>query len=134
MSTKTTHHGEYGTDYKVLYLNAAQVPVYEEARDIIEFARGEELTEGEVVRELCRSFFMLSGKQLSPVMMNVVDDHASENNDPVFSLDELEAMDAKRIRRLAANANSQNIGGKSTRVEMYSYFADTSDLPDTDES
>ena len=124
MSTQTTHHGEYGTDYKVLYLNGSQVPIYEEAKDVVKAGLGENVTEGEVVRELARAYLFLKPKTISPGMRQVVDGHASENGDPVFTLEELEAMDAQRIRNLAADANTDAVSGRSTRVEMYSYFTE----------
>lgn len=127
MSTQGSNKGEYGRDYKVLNLSGAQVPIYEEAKDLAERATGEDLTEGEVVRELSRAYLLLSEKKLSPAIEDIVDDHASENGDPSYKLEELEAMDAQRLRKLAAAANSEEIHGKCTRVEYYSYFAERGD-------
>ncbi|WP_246982112.1 hypothetical protein [Halorientalis marina] len=56
-------------------------------------------------------------------LSGMVDERAAENGDPVFSLEELEEMHYQEIRRIAANANTDAIGGKSTKLEIFAYFA-----------
>lgn len=52
----------------------------------------------------------------------IVDETALENNDPVFTQEELDRMSNTMLRRLAANAETNEINGKSLRLEIVSYF------------
>lgn len=53
----------------------------------------------------------------------LVSESASENGDPVYGYSELKEMDIHNLRRMAADANTTEIHGKSTRLEILSYFA-----------
>lgn len=55
--------------------------------------------------------------------LRIVDETAIENGDDVYTLDELDKMDPQLLRRLAANANTDCIHGKSVHLEIRSYFA-----------
>ena len=55
--------------------------------------------------------------------LRIVDETALDNGDEVFTMDQLEQMDAQLLRRLAAHANTDCINGKSVFLEIRSYFA-----------
>jgi len=54
--------------------------------------------------------------------MRLVDDDPDRNGDPVLTTEEVQQWDTKLIRRLAANANTDAISGRSTKLEMQDYF------------
>ena len=120
----TYNRATYGERRLVINLNAEQTPIYLETEQMLKRVLGEEATRGEVVRELCRHFWFVKPRTISPTILELVDDHASNNNDPTFSLGELEMMDAHRLRQYAAQSRTEELNGKSTRLEMYGYFLD----------
>lgn len=62
----------------------------------------------------------------------IVDEVATDNGDPVFTKEEMNRMSNKVVRRLAANANTDVINGKSTRLEITAYFSCQRVLTDYD--
>lgn len=52
----------------------------------------------------------------------IVNETALSNGDPVFTKEELDRMSNTMLRRLAANADTDEINGKSLRLEIVSYF------------
>ena len=55
--------------------------------------------------------------------LRITDQKATETGDPVFTLEEVKRMDTKLLRKLAAEANTDVVHGKSTRLEQISFFA-----------
>jgi len=53
---------------------------------------------------------------------SLVSETAEANGDPVFTKAELEAMSNTMVRRLAANADTDEIHGKSPRFQIHAYF------------
>jgi len=47
---------------------------------------------------------------------------AIDRGDPVFTMQEFEKLDQHLVRRLAANAESDEVNGMSTMPELKSYF------------
>ena len=61
-----------------------------------------------------------------------VDDLDIQFGDLRFTRQQLEAMDSQFLRRLAAAVESDEINGKSTRLEIQSFFGVQSTLADYD--
>lgn len=55
--------------------------------------------------------------------LSIVDETAVDTGDDVYTSEQLENMDPQLLRRLAANANTDCINGKSVHLEIRSYFA-----------
>lgn len=55
--------------------------------------------------------------------LSLVQETAIENGDPCYTLEQLDRFAPKLLRRLAANANTNEINGKSTMYEIKEYFA-----------
>ena len=53
---------------------------------------------------------------------SLVSETAEANGDPVFTAAELNRMSNTMVRRLAANADTDEIHGKSPRFQIESYF------------
>lgn len=58
---------------------------------------------------------------MTPLPM--IDERAAESGDEVYSRSELEEMHYQELRRIAANANTDAIGGRSTKLEIFAYFS-----------
>lgn len=110
-----------------------QIVAYENAKEAVKRELGkDDVTQGDVMLEVARAY---TGLTPTPgLVAELIDDHASENGDPVFGYDELEAMDPTRLRNLAADANTDAICGKSTMHEVYSYHAARPASPDSEAS
>lgn len=57
------------------------------------------------------------------VLEGIIEERAADNDDPVYSIEELEQMHYQERRRIAANASTDAIHGKSTTLEVFAYFA-----------
>ena len=58
----------------------------------------------------------------------LVDEVAADNGDPIFTKAELNSMSNTMVRRLAANAETDLINGKSPRMLIECYFTCQRDL------
>jgi len=47
---------------------------------------------------------------------------ALERGDPIFTIEQFERLEQHFLRRLAANANTDEVNGSSTLPELKSYF------------
>lgn len=65
--------------------------------------------------------------------LSIVDESAIDNGDDVYTSEELSNMDPQLLRRLAANANTNCINGKSVHLEIKSYFGRQRTLPEFDD-
>lgn len=54
--------------------------------------------------------------------LKIVDETAAENNDPIFTTEQVNNFSNHMLRRLAAQANTDEINGKSLRLEHETYF------------
>lgn len=52
----------------------------------------------------------------------IVEEHATDNGDPVFTKEELNNMSYQMLRLLAANANTSVINGKSNQLQIKAYY------------
>lgn len=107
---------------KVLWVNADQAPAYLAAKAAVMREKGPDVTEGQVVEELANAYTGTHG-DCTPTYCRLVDETAAQNGDPVYSRDELAAKDHQELRRMAADANTDEINGKSTRLEITAYFS-----------
>lgn len=108
---------------KVLWVNEQQTPTYLNAKAAVMREKGQDLTEGEVVEELAKAYTGTNGDCDVPYYCALVDETATENGDPVYSRDELEDMDQHELRRMAAKANTNEINGKSDKLQVIAYFS-----------
>jgi len=128
-----------GTEHKVLNLYGEQIDYFEKAKERMETRTGEEFTHGQIIRVVC-ACYLEPGQQVPDILKDLHPEHASDNDDPVFSLAELEAfqeIDPNILRRLAARSDTDTIKGKSySKYELQSYFARgaVSDSGDSDET
>lgn len=124
MSSQLQHSSDSGTDcsHKVLNLYNGQIEAYHKAKAAVMKKNGPELTEGEVVEELATAYIEDNPLELSPIC-GLVDETAVENGDPVFTREEVEEMDSKKLRRLAADSNTDSMNGRNTRLEWIAYFS-----------
>jgi len=53
---------------------------------------------------------------------NLVTDCPMRNGDPVLTTEEVKRMDNKVLRRMAAEANTDSINGRSVALEWQGYF------------
>jgi len=114
-------------DHKVVNLYGAQVHVYENAKEAAKRRLDGDPTEGEIIRELARAYTPGNGGPPPGVLDEIMDEHASDNGDPVYTYGELEAMNHQRLRNIAAEADTDAVGGRSTRLELFSYFVEGAD-------
>lgn len=54
--------------------------------------------------------------------LKIVDELATDNGDMCFTNEQLNNMTKKMLRRLAANADTDAVNGKSTKMEIQVYF------------
>jgi len=54
--------------------------------------------------------------------LGLVEESAADNGDPTFTTEELNQYDIMLLRNLAAEANTDAIHGKSTKLEIKAYF------------
>lgn len=54
--------------------------------------------------------------------LRLVDETAADNGDPCLSTVELDQYTHKLLRRLAAEANTDEVNGKSNQLELRAYF------------
>jgi len=109
-------------DHKVVNLYREQITAYHNAREAVKQEVGDDVSEGEVVKELACAYTGHGGEEVPESIANLIDDHASNHGDPVVSYATLQEMNAKRLRRMAQDADSDNVTGRHTRMEWYSYF------------
>jgi hypothetical protein len=64
--------------------------------------------------------------------MLLVDENPWDNGDPVLTTEEAARMDKKVLRRLAAEANTDAVTGRSVKLEWVSYLARQKTLSDFD--
>ncbi len=62
--------------------------------------------------------------------MPLVNACAIQNGDPVLTTEQAEQYDNKVLRRMAANANTDEISGRSVQLEWVAYFARQKTLGD----
>jgi len=60
----------------------------------------------------------------------LTDETAIDNNDPVLTTEEGERYSNKVLRRMAAEANTECISGRSVQLEWISYFVRQRTLSD----
>ena len=65
--------------------------------------------------------------------LTLVNETADQTGDPIFSSDEWDNFSNKLRRRLAANANSDEVGGKSTSLETREFFVRQKSLSEFEE-
>ena len=58
----------------------------------------------------------------------LIDEVATDNNDPVFTKAQLDKMSNTMVRRLAASADTDVVNGKSPRMIIECYFTCQRDL------
>lgn len=63
-------------------------------------------------------------------LTGLVDDCPIQRGDPVFTTQEVQRMDMNLLRNLAAEANSDAVSGRSTKLELQGYFARQRTLSD----
>ena len=124
----TANPEEYGRDYLLVYLNGQQTPLFLETEAVVKRAIGADATRGEVVRELCRSYLLICDKQLSDGVKQLTPDHASNHDEPTYSIGELENIDMQRLRKMASRSRSDEVSGRSTKLELWSYYAEEGKL------
>lgn len=54
--------------------------------------------------------------------LSLVEERATDTGDMVFTSEQLAGFDSQYLRRLAAQADSDVINGKSTGLEIQAYF------------
>ena len=54
--------------------------------------------------------------------MQLVNSTALDNGDPVLTTEEVDRIDNKVLRRMAAEANTDDISGRSVSLEWRAYF------------
>lgn len=109
-------------DRKVIWVNEQQTPVYLNAKAAVIREKGPDLSEGEVVEELAKAYTGTDGECSLPGYCGLVDETAAQNGDPVYTREELEAMGQHEIRQLAGEADTTEVTGKSTKLEIIAYF------------
>jgi hypothetical protein len=114
MSTEYAH--------KVVNLYGEQTATYENAREAVKQELGQDVTEGEIIQELARAYTGYDGDVVPEPVAGMIDDHASNHDAPVLPYSALKKMSNKRIRRMAAEADTDAISGRDTRMEWYSFF------------
>jgi hypothetical protein len=63
--------------------------------------------------------------------LSIVEEHASENGDPILTTHEVQSYDNRVLRRLAAEANTECVQGRgSTMLELQAYFHGQKTLDD----
>lgn len=67
---------------------------------------------------------------MSKIFPSLVPESASDNGDEVYTKEELKDMDYDELRQMAANVDSDAINGKSTKMEIISYFAGQATMED----
>jgi len=125
MSTESTDNTLQQRDHKVVNLYTGQIEAFQDAKATLEEKIGEDLTEGQAVAVVCAWY--LQDQDLPEVLEDMVDETAAENDDPVFTYGEIEALqriDPDLPRRMAATANTDEVSGRSTKLERYSYFVE----------
>ena len=122
MSTKDLTRS--APEHKALNLYDAQVQVYENAKEAVKNELGDDVTEGEIVRELARAYTGYNQANPPSALSELLDEHASDNGDPTYSYGELKAMNAQRRRNLAAQVDTDVVNGRSTKIEVYAYFTE----------
>ena len=101
-----------------------QQRAYLNARAAVIRDKGPDVTEGEIVEELaCAYTGYDGGSGPGPSICGLVTETAAENGDPVFTVDELKDMTITEIRRLAADADTEAVSGRSTKMEIIAYFS-----------
>lgn len=110
---------------KYVRINGQQKPAYLTARAKVIRENGPDLTEGEIVEALAQAYTGNgeNGSGGVPGICGLVNETAAECGDPVFSREELDAMDQHELRRLASDANSDDINGRSTKLKIIAYFS-----------
>lgn len=128
-----------GTEHKVLNLYDEQIDHFEKAKERMETRTGEEFTHGQIIRVVC-ACYLADGQEVPDILTELHPEHASDNDDPVFPLAELNALhdiDPNILRRLASRTGTDSVKGKSySKYELQSYFARgaKADSDDSDES
>lgn len=110
--------------HKVVNLYGEQISHFRTAKEIAEEKIGESLTEGQAVQLACACY--LEEQTLPALYYDLVDGHASENGDQVFTATEvmqLHQLDNSLLRRLASRSESDDVSGRSTKTELCAYFA-----------
>lgn len=126
MSTESSTKGHEKQDKTIRLYTKDSVEAYHSVKETLQSKIGEKLTDLEVVHFLCL-YYLADDEPIADMVRDIVDDHASENDDPVFSsteLQQLQDMDPNLLRRVASDANTDAINGKSTMLERFSYFAE----------
>lgn len=54
--------------------------------------------------------------------LKLVEETALDNGDPILTTDEIDTYSHTLLRRLAAEANTDAVYGKSNRLELRAYF------------
>ena len=111
-------------EHKVLNLYGAEVYVYENAKEAARRELDGDVTEGEIVRELARAYTGCDDGPPPVALTETLDEHASDNGDPTYTYGELEAMNHQRLRNMAAEADTDAVSGRSTKLELYAYFTE----------
>lgn len=66
---------------------------------------------------------MADGPASFTLFESILPERAIETDDPVWTKQELEAMDYDELRQLAAETDSDAVNGKSTKLEIIGFFA-----------
>jgi hypothetical protein len=123
MSTEQTQESSPESTHKVLNLYGQQVTAYQNARLAVMKHVGAGLTEGEIVKELAAAYTGHDGPSNDPPICGLVSETAAENGDRTYLRDELEQKDITTLRNMAAEANTNAISGRSTKLEIIAYFS-----------
>lgn len=95
-------------------LYSSQVTAYRNAKAVVKNELDEEVSEGEIVRELAHAY---TGIEEPPgEIPDMVDESASEKGDSSYSYDELQDLPYQKLRQLAAEANTHEVNGKSPHL------------------
>ncbi|APX97570.1 hypothetical protein [Natronorubrum daqingense] len=109
-------------NHKVVNLYREQTIAYQNAREAVKRELGSDVSEGEIIKELARAYTGHNGFAEPRAMCGLVTETAAENGEMTYSYDELQQIENHKLRNMAADADTDAIHGKSTRLEIVAYF------------